>query len=115
MFTKVMKTVRIAAPAVAAVGIFTVFGPAGNSFAINEVQCNPDEDFSKIWSHNDFGSQVNCYANGGKTPFSGWVDKVEAGKNRLFLYDRNGDVIAVEKWQTLVRNTPADIVAVEIR
>jgi len=113
--SKTMRVVRSATAAVVAAGAFTMFGPAGTSFAINEIQCNPDENFTKIWSHNDNGSFVNCYANAGKMDFGAWVDKVEAGNNRIFLYDSNGDVLAVEKWETLVRDTPPDIDAIEIK
>ena len=115
MVSKMTKIVRSVAAASVVAGAFTVFGPAGVSSAINEIQCNPDENFSKIYSHDDGGDHVNCYANAGKMQFNAWVDKVEAGNNKLFLYDRNGDVIAVEKWQTLDRSTPADIESIEIK
>ncbi len=117
MVSNTKKTARGAAAAVIAAAAFTMVGPAATGFAINKVECNPDENFSQIWSHSSGGEDsTDCYANGGKMDFGGWwVDKAYAGNNTLYLYDHNGDVLRVDPGKTLTRDTPAKIDAIEIK
>ncbi|MGW0889888.1 beta/gamma crystallin domain-containing protein [Saccharopolyspora sp. NPDC002578] len=117
MITKTKKTARGAAAAIIAAAAFTMVGPVGTAFAINQVACAPGENFLKIWSHASNGPEkVTCYANGGKMDFGGrWISKVSTGNNTFVYYDDNGDVLKIDKWNNVKFNNEPKVNAIEIR
>lgn len=117
MISKKEKAASTVAASVLAAAAFTLTVP-GTSFAINEVKCDPNENFVKIWSHPSNGSQsVNCYANAGMQSFDGWfIDKVETGNNTFVYHDNNGDVVQIDKGKTQsFPNRPPKVDDIEIR
>ncbi|MFF8828071.1 beta/gamma crystallin domain-containing protein [Streptomyces sp. NPDC015131] len=117
MLAKTKKAVRSAVVAVSAAAAFTVMLPAGNAYAINEVECRGGENFLKIWSHSGGGRHsVDCYANRGRMDFGGWwVDRISTGNNDLIYYDANGDSVRINRWTDITfPNRPPKVNSIEI-
>lgn len=118
MISKTKKAARTAAAAIIASAAFTMIGPAGTSFAINEVACADGENFLKIWAHPSGGdTREYCYANGGKMPFGGWwITQISTGNNAVTLHDHNGEQVKLEPWTNMMYpNNPPKIDDIEIR
>lgn len=116
MLSKMKFGARTTATGLALAAAFTMAGPAGTASAIDKVQCNPDAQFLKIWSHSGNRTSVDCYANRGKTDFGGWwMDKISTGNNDVKYYDVNGDVVRVNRGKVIsFPNRPAKVKAIEI-
>ncbi|MER5971180.1 beta/gamma crystallin domain-containing protein [Streptomyces sp. NPDC002055] len=95
-----MKAARILATGLAAAGMFTLIGPSGSA-AAEQVPCRDGENFLKIWSHGSRHNGESCWANAGVYKIDGWVDRVSTGNNDITMYDFNGAVVDVNRWNDI--------------
>lgn len=97
MLPCVMKTLRTVAITGAAATLMSAALSIPAS-AVNVTPCGNRTDLVKVWSHDDHGSYVNCFANGGWVGWDYWTDELSTGNNRVNVQDANGDNFTLEKW-----------------